>query len=86
MKHTKRRQGKEASLKTPTLLGLLTFGIAASAVALSLQVHAQSPGKPKNVSAIQTATGQYITPTAVPGAVQQFLNPELPAYPRLRCR
>jgi YVTN family beta-propeller protein len=29
----------------------------------------------------QTATGQYVTPTAVPGAVQQFLNPHLAAYP-----
>jgi YVTN family beta-propeller protein len=27
------------------------------------------------------ATGQYVTPTAVRGAVQQFLNPGLPAYP-----
>jgi hypothetical protein len=27
------------------------------------------------------ATGQYVTPTALHGAVQQFLNPGLPAYP-----
>jgi len=59
---------------------LITFGIAASAVALSLQVHAQSPELPK-VTALQTATGQYVTPTALRGAVQQFLNPRLPAYP-----
>jgi YVTN family beta-propeller protein len=31
--------------------------------------------------AAQTATGQYITPTAPKGAVQQYLNPQLPAYP-----
>src|SRR6267143_3576279 len=59
---------------------LITFGIAASAVALSLQVHAQSPELPK-VTALQTATGQYVTPTAIRGAVQQYLNPGLPAYP-----
>src|SRR5262249_46386440 len=29
----------------------------------------------------RTATGQLISPTAIPGAVQQFLNPGLPVYP-----
>ena len=29
----------------------------------------------------QLATGQYITPTVIPGSVQQPLNPLLPAYP-----
>ena len=29
----------------------------------------------------RTATGQLITPSAIPGAVQQLLNPGLPAYP-----
>jgi hypothetical protein len=29
----------------------------------------------------QTATGQFVTPTAPRGAVQQFLNPHLTAYP-----
>src|SRR5262245_58582524 len=32
-------------------------------------------------SAQRLATGQYITPTALRGAVQQPLNPGLPAYP-----
>jgi hypothetical protein len=32
-------------------------------------------------SLIQLATGQFVTPTAVKDAVQQFLNPGLPAYP-----
>src|SRR5919109_4415822 len=61
-------------------LALVAFGIAASATMFSLAVHAQSPDHP-NVTAVQTATGQYITPTAPRGAVQQFLNPRLPAYP-----
>src|SRR5580765_8255580 len=30
---------------------------------------------------IPLATGQFVTPTAVQDAVQQFLNPGLPAYP-----
>src|SRR5262249_6553168 len=70
----------ETIARASTLLGLLTFGIAASAVALSLHVHAQSP-RHSNVTALQTATGQYITPTAPRDAVQQFLNPRLPGYP-----
>jgi hypothetical protein len=32
-------------------------------------------------SLIQLATGQFVTPTAVKDAVQQYLNPGLPAYP-----
>src|SRR5262245_61760424 len=31
--------------------------------------------------ALRTATGQYVTPTAIDNAVQQYLNPGLPAYP-----
>src|SRR5262249_61785738 len=30
---------------------------------------------------VRLATGQFITPTAVRGATQQFLNPGLPNYP-----
>src|SRR5262249_20511799 len=59
---------------------LITFGIAALAVMLSFTVHAQSPDH-SNVTPLQTATGQYVTPTALRGAVQQFLNPGLPGYP-----
>src|SRR5215470_18090611 len=67
-------------MKVTNATPLITFGIAALAVTLSFQVHAQSPDH-TNVSAVQTATGQYITPTALHGAVRQFLNPGLPGYP-----
>jgi len=63
-----------------TLLCLIALGITASMVALSMQVIAQAPAKPKDTPP-QTATGQYITPTAMRGAVQQVLNPGLPGYP-----
>jgi hypothetical protein len=64
----------------PFLFTLLTaMVIAALAVALSLRVRAQS-ADPANVAAFQTAR-QYITPTAMRGAVQQLLNPGVPAYP-----
>ena len=64
------------SRKIPALIGL---GIAASAAALYLPIYGQSPKKVD--PPVQTATGQYISPLAVPGAVQQFLNPGLAAYP-----
>jgi YVTN family beta-propeller protein len=78
MKQMKTRLGGTALIKTPNLFGLITLGIAC-AVALSLQVHAQNSSQ--NVAGMQTATGQFITPTALRGAVQQFLNPGLLAYP-----
>jgi len=82
MKQMKTRLGRKASMKTRNLFGLITFGIAACAVALSFQVHAQNAqNSSQNVAGMQTATGQFITPTALRGAVQEFLNPGLPAYP-----
>jgi YVTN family beta-propeller protein len=53
----------------------LSFGLAASMLTLALTLPARAE------IAQQLATGQLITPTAVPGAVQQFLNPGLPDYP-----
>jgi DNA-binding beta-propeller fold protein YncE len=55
----------------------ITFGIAVSAMAFSLQARADAPSAPR----MQIATGQFITPTAPRGAVQQPLNPGLAAYP-----
>jgi YVTN family beta-propeller protein len=55
----------------------IKYGLAASLVALSLPARADAPAAP----ALQTATGQFITPTAPRGAVQQLLNPGLAAYP-----
>src|SRR5262245_35944035 len=80
MKQIKRRREGKAFAKTPILLGMIAFGFTAVAVVLSLQVHAQAPGSSK-VASMQTATGQYITPTALRGAVQQFLKPGLALYP-----
>jgi YVTN family beta-propeller protein len=62
------------------LLGSLTYGIIASAVALSFEARAE-PSASSSVIPLQLATGQFVTPTAPRGAVQQFLNPGLAAYP-----
>jgi hypothetical protein len=37
------------------------------------------PGKSRRI--VRLPTGQYVTPTAISEAVQQYLNPRLPAYP-----
>jgi DNA-binding beta-propeller fold protein YncE len=67
-------------MKTRMLLDSIKYGITASAVALSFEARADPPGSP-SVVPHQLATGQFVTPTAARGAVQQFLNPGLPAYP-----
>jgi YVTN family beta-propeller protein len=56
----------------------MKLGVGASALALSVQAHADSA---QSSTPQQLATGQFVTPTAVRGAVQQFLNPGLAAYP-----
>ncbi|HVT06907.1 MAG TPA: beta-propeller fold lactonase family protein [Polyangia bacterium] len=53
-----------------------TYGLAASMLTLALSLPARA-----ELAAQQLATGQLVTPTAVRGAVQQFLNPGLPDYP-----
>ncbi len=37
--------------------------------------------RPASDGLVALPTGQYVTPTAIDGAVQQYLNPGLPAYP-----
>ncbi|MBS0421067.1 MAG: bifunctional YncE family protein/alkaline phosphatase family protein [Proteobacteria bacterium] len=64
----------------PTLGNLLGFAMAAAAVQMAPQAQAQSPDFSRALP-VQIPSGQYITPTYVRGAVQQLLNPQLPAYP-----
>jgi DNA-binding beta-propeller fold protein YncE len=61
-------------------LGSIPTALIASVVALSLPARAGQEERP-GVAPVRLATGQFITPSAVRGAVQQFLNPGLPAYP-----
>jgi len=68
------------SIETRILRFLSSLCIGALAMVLPAHVPAQ-PRASSNVTSYQTATGQYVTPTALPGAVQQFLNPHLAAYP-----
>src|ERR1044071_1185852 len=65
-------------MKTRTLLDSIMGGVAASVLMLAAGAHAQPFA---NDEAVQLASGQFITPTAPRGAVQQFLNPGLPQYP-----
>jgi YVTN family beta-propeller protein len=68
------------STETRMLRFLSMLCIGALAMILPSQMRAQ-PSASSNVMSWQTATGQYVTPTALRGAVQQFLNPNLAAYP-----
>lgn len=63
-------------------LFLGTLRLAALALAVQTSLAAQAGVQPESaLPAAQLATGQYITPLAVHGAVQQFLNPGLAAHP-----
>jgi hypothetical protein len=64
-------------MKTKALLGLITSSIVASAAPPAFEARAGSPETARPTS-LQLATGQYITPTALPGSMQQSLNPRLP--------
>ena len=56
------------------------FRLHALVTALALCTAARAD-LPANTGLLPLATGQFITPTAIPGAVQQPLKPNLPAYP-----
>jgi YVTN family beta-propeller protein len=57
------------------------FKAAILASAAQIAVPALAGEFPEWSRGVRLATGQFITPTFVRGAVQQFLNPGLPAYP-----
>ena len=67
-------------MTTHMLRDLVTCGIAVSALTLSVPASAQTYQRGASAPT-RLATGQYVTPAAVRGAVQQFLNPGLAAYP-----
>ncbi len=62
-------------MKMRTSLFPKTVGLAAALASLAVGLPARA------AAPVQLATGQLITPSAVRGAVQQFLNPGLPGYP-----
>src|SRR5260221_13221915 len=70
---------KRKKMKTPDFKHVLRLGAIMSAALLASQVHADGEGRAAD--AVQLPSGQYVTPTFMRGAVQQYLNPGLPAYP-----
>jgi len=65
---------------------LLTLGILTSTALLALSARADLQARHEDrdddhYEGVALATGQYVTPTIVDGAVQQYLNPGLAAYP-----
>jgi DNA-binding beta-propeller fold protein YncE len=63
-------------MKKQRILTSAGTSVTALVLALSMSAHAHAPG----AAAQQIATGQLVTPTALRGSVQQFLNPGLPGY------
>jgi YVTN family beta-propeller protein len=49
-------------------------------IGLAVTQHASAQLSPADV-AVPLPSGQFVTPNAITGSVQQFLNPGLPAYP-----
>src|SRR5215471_3908395 len=68
------------SIETKMLRSLSIVCIGALAIVFSGQMRADD-SEHSNITSWRTATGQSVTPTAPRGAVQQFLNPHLAAYP-----
>ena len=64
-------------MKRQKFQALLKVAILASAAQIVIPAHAEH----EQSRAVRLPTGQFITPTFIRGAVQQFLNPGLPAYP-----
>jgi hypothetical protein len=66
----------------PHLLKVIVF---TSAAVLALSARAGLQERQNDLKALNDlaplATGQYVTPTVIKDAVQQYLNPGLPAYP-----
>jgi DNA-binding beta-propeller fold protein YncE len=67
-------------MQTPTFRNLLTLGVIAAAALLAMQARADDEHR-RSRALMRLPSGQYITPTAMRGAVQQLLNPNLPDYP-----
>jgi len=69
-------------MKTKGYSGLFKLGVVASAALLVFQqVGAREDESEEHVARSRLATGQFISPSAVRGAVQQPLNPGLSLYP-----
>ncbi|MFT3927739.1 MAG: hypothetical protein QM778_34750 [Myxococcales bacterium] len=66
-------------MRRPTLFKALQYGTMTSALILATQAQADRPAT--GAAPEQLATGQYVTPTVLRGAVQKFLNPGLADYP-----
>ena len=59
----------------------MKYGI--TGVAMLMMVAFQARADVPRAERLQLPSGQYVTPAAMRGASQQFLNPGLPAYPEL---
>jgi DNA-binding beta-propeller fold protein YncE len=69
-------------MKTPHFKHVLRAGAIFSSVLISFQAQANKDGLAADpADSVQLPSGQYVSPTAPKGAVQEFLNPGLTQYP-----
>ena len=66
--------------KRPTLRSLCELAIVASAIQMAPLAHADDQDRSRSLP-MPIPSGQYVTPTYIRNSVQQFLNPQLAAYP-----
>jgi YVTN family beta-propeller protein len=69
-------------MKNRSITPLFKIALIGSAALLSLSARADTADSHESHKGrMSLPTGQFVTPTAADGAVQQFLNPRLPAHP-----
>src|SRR5262249_7250351 len=68
------------TMLTSTFRNLFILGVIPVAALMALQARADDEDS-RARTRVQLPPGQYTPPLALPAAVQQFLNPGLPAYP-----
>ena len=78
---TKRSLQRVLSVSSLTMAALLALSASAYVKERDDDRRGRDEDRRPHGQAVRLATGQFVTPTIVAGAVQQVLNPGLPAYP-----
>ena len=78
---TKRMLQRPLAVSALTLAALLALSASAYVKERDDDRRGRDEGRRARTFGFQLPTGQFVTPTMIDGAVQQFLNPGLAAYP-----
>jgi YVTN family beta-propeller protein len=72
---------RKRSLQPLLILGIVAAAMLTLSVRAELKEHDDDDDRPSRGVALALPTGQFVTPTALDDAIQQYLNPGLSAYP-----